>query len=140
MTLVLKNYKPTKIKHEDLLEVKILEGEDIFVNLPIAVVDFLTHLEVPVLFGDYNGIPAIVELSEVQNRTKLFHLKAISDIPGSALEETTKESAQYSLRLPKDTPVNQLVIMNDEVLWAQPVVEEVEVNEDINSLKEYKEA
>lgn len=124
MNFVLKNYKPTKIKHEELVEIKIREDDEVFVGLPIVAVGYLQEFENPVVFGDYNGVPMVREAKEVLGRTKLFHFKEGTEDEETktmGVVETTKEEAKWSFRLPNDTPVEELIIIDNQIFLAEKV-------------------
>lgn len=122
MALVFKNYKPTKQKLEELEIVKVLENEDVFVDLPTAVMEFGVEYENPTIFGDYKGIPRILEAKEILEHTKMYHLTSGVEDPETkqvSVIETTKEKATWSFRLPKDTPIDQLIVIDNQILLAE---------------------
>lgn len=124
MALIFKNYKQTKTKHEDLFEIKILEGEDVFVELPLAVAEFGVEYSEPVIFGDSQGVPRIFEAKDLLKSTKLFHFKE------GAEDVETKQRAviecdfkdpdkKITARLPINTPVEDLIFIDGQILLAE---------------------
>ena len=123
------NYKPTNEKMDEFPYVKLLLDREVFVDLPICVVDFGRHYNKPVLYGNYQGIPTVYEEKEViqlLGRLKTFHLKN----ENGKLTEVEEAEADVHIKLPKDTNVDQLVFDNGQVFWAKPIKKETEVKED----------
>ncbi|MDR4968356.1 MAG: hypothetical protein RG740_01925 [Acholeplasmataceae bacterium] len=117
---ILMNFKEKKERVEEFSHVSLLVDREVFVDLPICAVDFGRHYDKPVLYGNYNGIPTVYEEAEVIKHLetlKVFHLKNDK----GKLTEVSKEDADISIRLPKDTNVDQLVYDNGQVFWAKPV-------------------
>lgn len=114
------NYKAKKEKLEEYPYVELFTDREVFVELPICVIDFGRYYEKPVLYGNYNGIPTVYEEEEVRahlKTLKVFHLKNNK----GKLTEVDAEDADISIRLPKDTDVNQLVYDNGQVFLAKPI-------------------
>lgn len=118
------NYKVTKVKHEELTEIKLLEFEDVYVSLPWGLVDANNIPEHPVIFGDVDGMPRIMDAMYVLEKTRVFHFKE------GAEDERTKQKSvvecepndkdvKFHFRLPKDTPVEDLIFVNGQLLLAQ---------------------
>ena len=64
------------------------------------------------------------EAKEVLGRTTLFHFKeGIEDEETKTMGvvETTKEEARWSFRLPNDTPVKDLIIIDNQIFLAENV-------------------
>lgn len=122
------NYKPTKEKIEEFQVVQILEGADVFADLPLAVAEFGRLYAKPVLFGDYKGLPTIIDKEELEEHLKHLELHHFR-IENEKLIKVDKEQSELSLRLPKGTSTDQLIMDRGQVVWAKP--EEVK-GEDIN--------
>lgn len=122
MAFVFKNYKPTKTQHDELVQIKILEGEDVFIELPVAIAEFGREYEFPVVFGDYKGLPKIMDAMDVLEHTKLFHFKegAEDETKTKPLLEVSKNEATISIRLPKDVNVEHLISLDGQILLAEP--------------------
>jgi len=119
------NYKPTKETIEEFPYVKIMPNSDVFIDLPMAAIEFGVDYKEPVLFGNYKGIPAIYEANIVKAQLKkmrLFHLK----IDGEKLHEVDEKESNLKIRLPLETIVEQLIYRNGQVIWAKPVKESKE--------------
>lgn len=131
---VLKNIKPTQetikpTEYESFPVVKILDGEDVFVELPLAALDFGKTYVRPVLYGNHNGIPTVYEELEVKQhlaRLKLFHFTE----ENGKLTEVEAEKATIHVRLPSDTIAEQLIYKNGRIVWAKPVEQPQEGVED----------
>lgn len=124
MAFVFKNYKQTKNKHEELIEIKVLESEDVFVDLPVAVVEFGVDYEVPIIFGDFKGLPRIMDAKIVLNATKMFHFGEgveNEDNKTASVVEVSEDKAKWHFRLPKDTPIDQLIVVDNQILLAEKV-------------------
>lgn len=116
MAKVIKNFKLEKRYVEEFPCVKILESEDVYADIPICLVDFNREYKKPVAYMTENSnIPTIVEEEELMKLikgTKLFHFKM--DEKGT-LEEVEKEKSDFSYRLPIDTPVEKLAIIEGQI-------------------------
>ena len=128
---VLINFKPTKEKLEEYPIIQILKSDDVFLELPLAAAEFGVEYEEPVLFGNIKGIPLVVEKWQVQeqiNRLEMHHFK----LENEKLIKVPEEESSISLRLPKGTNTDQLIMDNGQVVWAKPQesaeTEEVEEN------------
>lgn len=127
---VLKNFKPTNeaIKptdYESFPVVKIIDSEDVLMDLPIAALEFGKSYLKPVVYGNYKGIPTVYEESEVKQhlaRLKLFHF---AEDQGK-LTEVLPDEAKIHVRLPKDTIVDQLIYQDGQIIWAKPVKQPAE--------------
>lgn len=113
---LIKNYKPTGKFVEEFSIVNIREDEDVFAELPLCLVDFGVFYETAVLYqGPQDPMPIIMEkeeLLEFIDGTRLFHFSVSEE---GKLTEVEKEKANYSHRLPIDTPVEKLVIMQGQL-------------------------
>lgn len=123
---ILVNFKPLNKQTEDYSFVEIFDRGNVLLDLPICVAEFGVHYKTPVLYGTYKGIAMVREEEEVKqllDQLKVFHFK----VDGNRLIEVPEDEAELHTRLPKDTPVDELIYENGEILWAKPV-EEDEVN------------
>lgn len=121
------NYEAKKETLDEFPYVEIMESKHVFVDLPIAVVDFGKTYDKPILYGSYKGIPCIYEESEVKQhlaRLKVFHF---TEDKGK-LTEVEPEKATIKVRLPKDTKVDQLIYKDGQIVWAKPVAEGAEAS------------
>jgi len=113
---VLKNYKKLKEQIEEFPAVKILDAEDVFVELPLCVMDFGLEIEKPYIYaGPDAQVPIVLTKEELLERikgTKVFYLKQLEN---GNIQEVPKEEATLSYRLPEDTPVDKLAIMNGQL-------------------------
>lgn len=117
---VLKNYKPKKEMLEEFPYAKLIDSEDVLVDLPICAAEFGKEYKKPVVYGNYKGIPTIYEEEEVilqLEKLKLFHF---TEDKGK-LTEVEPEKATIKVRLPIDTKVDELVFDNGQIFWAKPV-------------------
>lgn len=117
---ILLNFKPLESTYEGFPYVQLLDNTVVFAELPICIGEFGKRYEKPVLYGNFKGIPTVYEESEVKkilSNLKIFHLK----IKENRLEEVDEAEADLHIRLPKDTPVDQLVYDKGEVIWAKPI-------------------
>lgn len=114
---------------EEFPYITILYDREVFVDLPICVIDFGRVYEKPVLYGNYKGIPTVYEEAEVKTQLanlKVFYLKNKQ----GKLTEVREEEADLKIRLPKDTNVDELVYDNGQVFWAKPINEKGEKEND----------
>ncbi len=105
---VLKNFKILKDgKFEEYLAVEIrMDDTEVFVDLPICMVEFNQEFEQPMLLG-YNGagIANIIERSELVSRldqTKIIYFKNVNDEI-----VLTDEKTDMFTRFPKDEDPNK---------------------------------
>lgn len=116
------NFKPLEQTYEGFPRVQLLDNTVVFAELPICIGEFGKRYEKPVLYGDFKGIPTVYEESEVKkilSNLKIFHLK----IKENRLEEVDEAEADLHIRLPKDTPIDQLLYDKGEIIWAKPLDE-----------------
>lgn len=119
---VIVNFKPTKEKAEELVLIKILDSEDVILELPLAVHPFGANFEFPTIFGNVNGVPLIQDAQEVLEKTRMFHFKEgvfDEEKKYSPISEVDVKEASIHVRLPKDTKVEELISMNGQIVWAQ---------------------
>lgn len=117
---VLVNYKLTKETVEEHPIIQIVNSDDVFIDLPLAVAEFGLIYKKPVLFGDYNGIPTIKEsniVKELLSNTEIHHFK----IKGERLIEVSDKECDMTIRLPKGTNTDQLIYDNGNIVWVKPV-------------------
>jgi len=120
MMKILLNYKPLEDTYEGYPYVQLLDNSVVFVELPICVGEFGKRYKKPVLYGNFKGIPTVYEEAEVKQflaDLKLFHLK----VEENQLKEVDEAEADIHIRLPKDTPVDQLIYDKGEIIWAKPI-------------------
>lgn len=116
MAKILKNYKRTGEFIENFPVIKIKNDEDVFADLPICLVEYDTHYTKPVLITHAEKVPEVIEaavLVKTLEGTKVFYLELDED---NNLKEVEQEDAMISVRLPKDTNVDELVFINGEIL------------------------
>jgi hypothetical protein len=113
---ILKNFKALEERFEEFPLIKLMPGEDVFVELPICRMDFNLTLKEPILFVQDGTIPKAMELAELKKLiagTKRFFFK-VGD--KGELIEVEPSKAKLAMRLPKDTNISDLVYMNGQVL------------------------
>lgn len=116
------NYKPLKEKLEEYPYVKIMPNTEVLLDLPMAVIDFGTDYDKPVLFGSYKGIPMIFDehvVKESLSKMRLFYLR----VDGEKLHEVPEAEADLKMRLPIETKIDELIYKDGQLVWAKPVVE-----------------
>jgi hypothetical protein len=115
---VIKNYKLNKKagKVEEFPAIKIKEDEDVFVELPLCICEYEKEYEEPFLFSSSSTVISVVlektDLLEKIKNTKLFYLKVLED---GKVQETKKEQSDFSYRLPTNTLVEDLAIVNGQL-------------------------
>jgi thermostable 8-oxoguanine DNA glycosylase len=113
---IIKNYKVLKETVEEFPCIKIREDEDVFAELPICLCKYGVEYREPILFvGQQGQIPIVLEKEELIEKikgTRIFFLKLKED---NTVEEVDKEDSHFSYRLPIDTPVDKLMILNGEL-------------------------
>jgi len=101
------NYKYNK--KED--KYTIIDNGRVYVDLPIAVmqdgIDYDEILIVPI-----NDVMTVVDKEEYLSKNKLFHLAIDED--GKHIHEDPQ--GKIEIYLPKDTPIEKLIIMNGQLL------------------------
>jgi hypothetical protein len=113
---ILKNFKALEDKFEEFVFIKLMPGEDVFVELPICRIDFNLTLKNPILFVQEGTIPKAMELAELKKLiagTKRFYLAVGNE---GQLTEAEPAKAKLAMRLPKDTNISDLVYINGQVL------------------------
>lgn len=122
MSKILVNYSPTKENMEGFPVVKISRNEEVYVDNPMAAVELGQEYNRPVLYGDYKGVPTILEAAEVASilsELKKFYLKIKNKVTGT-LEEVDEKDSQIIAWLPKDTKVEGLILKNGRIARIQP--------------------
>lgn len=117
---VIKNYKILKEKRDEYPYIKVLDSEDVFIELPICICEFSKEYLKPVLYGNHNGVPTVHEEGFVLNmiaKLKKFYFK----VDGEKLIESSDKDYDLIARLPHDTIVDQLIYDRGQIVWAKPV-------------------
>lgn len=121
MAKILKNYKRTGESIESFPVIKIKNDDDVFADLPICLVEYDTHYNKPVLITYEGKVPEVIEaavLVKTLEGTRMFYLELDED---NNLKEVEQDNAMISVRLPKDTNVDELVFINGEILKQEVV-------------------
>ena len=116
------NYKLTKNKVEEYVEVELLIDREVLVDIPICLIDFgKVYDKAYIAYGTKDVAVALSqqELDELLKTTKIYKFK----IKDSQLIET-KGAPDIEVRLPKDTKVDELIYENGQLLWAKPLNKE----------------
>lgn len=127
MASVLKNFKMTKNKYKDFPVIKILSGEDVFVDLPICAVPFGEDFDEGVLFTREGNLPKAGSFAEIDNMTRNLKRFVFHNDKGHLTEYTEDEKVADDAViswLPKDTKVEDLVYTNGEIRLIKRVKEE----------------
>ena len=115
---VIKNYKKVKEAIFEFPFIKIKEDEDVFADLPLCLAEFGVEYVKPIIyFGPDAQIPLVMEENELLARikdTKLFHF-AVNQETGQLSETEEKNAVFFSQRLPEDTPVDKLAIIEGQL-------------------------
>lgn len=115
---VLINYKPTKEKIEEFQIVRVVSNSDVFADLPIAVADFGREYDTPVIFGNYKGLPLMIEKEELLKQLENLELHHFR-LEEEKLIKVAKEESEISVRLPKGTNTDQLIMDQGHIVWAK---------------------
>ena len=121
------NFKRKQGGIEEFPYVTLLIDREVFLELPICAIEFGVDYIKPVLYGDHNGVPTVYEhdaVVELLSKLKIFYLKNDQ----GKLTEVSKGEADVTIRLPKDTNVDQLVYDRGQIFLAKPINEEVTEN------------
>ena len=123
MSKVLKNYKLTgNIIDDEFPLIKIKDDEDVYADLPICAAEYNTFYTEPALIIERSKIPVVIEKVELlKSLSKLKKFFFLVDKKTGSLEEVDKDKADLSIRLPKDTPVEDLVYKDGEVLLIEKI-------------------
>lgn len=116
------NYKLTKNKVEEYVEVELLIDREVLVDISICLIDFgKVYDKAYVVYGTKDVAVALSqqELDKLLETTKIFKFK----IKDSQVIET-KGTPDIEVRLPKDTKVDELIYENGQLLWAKPLNKE----------------
>lgn len=113
---VLKNFKKTGKFIDEFPYVKVKNDEDIYAELPICLAEFGVEYQNPLVYvGPDSAAPVLMEEEELLERikgTKLFYLKVDEE---GKIEEVKKEESNLAYRLPIDTPVEKLAIIQGQL-------------------------
>lgn len=114
---VFKNYRPAKKGHiEEFMAINIRYNDtEVFADLPVCVVPYEKELREPMIFQQQAGIGIAIERTELLKiiaTQKVFHLKKG---PKGQVKEVPFKEATHHFRLPKDTDVSELDIVNNQV-------------------------
>lgn len=113
---VIKNFKKLKESVDEFPSIKILDSEDIFVDLPLCIMEFNREYRDPYLyFGPETPIGEVMEKEALLFKTKgtkLFYFKKVEE---NRVKEVTKDEAEFSYRLPEEVPVEELAIINGQI-------------------------
>lgn len=132
--MILRNFR---LKKGDSIQeyprIKLIESEYVFTDMPLCELDQVEEDAEELYIVDvhpYTNIARVTTRDKVNvilSKTKIFHLKPISDNPeeanNSKLIETTKELAIKSIRLPLNTEVDKLCLINGEIMMLDNQVE-----------------
>jgi hypothetical protein len=129
MIHLIKNYKNLNEYIEEFPYIKIKDDEDVYAEVPLCMIEFGRIIEKPVLYMNQTlKIPIALSEDEVREKikgTKLFHLKLNED---KTVEEVKKEDSHFSYRLPIDTPIEKLMVLNGEL----GIVDNIKKGDEIN--------
>lgn len=126
--MILKNFKLKKGKSfEEFPCVKLIESEYVFTNIPICEIEIddedVTDLYVLDIHPQTNLARVVSKdkLESIISKTKIFHFKSLySDgEEASKLQEVDKSEAEVSMRLPINTDINKLFLMNGEAMMLE---------------------
>lgn len=113
---ILVNYKKLDIFQDEFFEVELKKFDAVFAEMPIAIAEYDCVYKRPVLYiGLDVKMPTIFEaeaLLEKIKGTKLYYFKKLES---DGVEEVSKEYAEFAYRLPVDTPVEKLVMIQGQI-------------------------
>ena len=116
------NYKLTKNRVEEYVEVELLIDREVLVDIPICLIDFGKVYDKAYIVYGTKDVPVALsqqELDKVLKTTKIFKFK----IKDSQVIET-KGTPDMEIRLPIGTKVDELIYENGQLLWAKPLDKE----------------
>ena len=124
--MILKNFMIKKGKsYEGYPEIKLIESEFVFVNMSICQINMEDIEDTNGLYvidiHPQTNIARIVareRIDQILKDTKIFYFKSLytEGDQASKLEEVDPKDAEVSMRLPLDTIVDKLFIMNGEIM------------------------
>ena len=121
---ILVNYKKLDVFHDEFFEVELKKLDAVFAEMPIAIAEYDYDYKHPVLYtGPDTKLPLIVEKQELMKKiegTKVYHFKRVEP---NRVVEVPAEEADFGYRLPIDTPVEKLAIIQGQL----GLLEETEV-------------
>lgn len=119
------NYKKLDVFQDEFFEVELKKFDAVFIEMPVAVAEYDYVYKHPVLYVGVDAkLPLIMEADELLQKikgTKLFYFKSVEP---NKVKEVLQEEADFGYRLPIDTPVEKLVIMQGELGLLDEVTEE----------------
>lgn len=127
---IFKNYKRLKdgnIEEFPAISIRYADTE-VFAELPVCIVPYEGELKNPMLFREQNGIGVAIErtkLLEILATQRVFHLKKNSK---GELKEVDANKAEYHYRLPKDTDIKELDIVDGQLLKIEKKLQDETVN------------
>lgn len=113
---VIKNCKILSERYEEYPMIQIRYDDEVFVDLPLCVIEFGQVLKKPVLYANGNSIPQAVELSDLMvtlSKLKKFFVKV--EEQGKVVEVPEGEETLV-LRLPKDTNINDIFYIDGQII------------------------
>lgn len=133
---IIRNYKLLKERHEEFPKIELKQYEVVFAEMPLCIALYDYDYDDPYLYAAEGQIPVAMEKNELIKMiegTKLFFFKVVN---GNRVEEVNKEDAEFSYRLPVDTPVEKLAIINGQFgLLEEEEVQEEEGDQDNQEVK-----
>lgn len=120
------NFKRKKetLEH-DIVSVEVFYDREVFLDLPIAAVEFGAEYEKPVLAGMNGGIYIIGEYSKVKeahDSLRLYHLKR--DPETNRVEEVSESEADIHVKLPKNLDLSEIIIKENGSIERISIVKE----------------
>jgi hypothetical protein len=113
---ILVNYKKLNVFQDEFFEVELKKLDAVFVEMPIAIAEYDYLYQHPVLYvGPDAQIATVMEAGELLKKiegTKIFYLKRVE--PNRVIE-VPQEQADFGYRLPIDTPVEKLAIIQGQL-------------------------
>lgn len=128
---IIRNYKILKEKLEEFPKIELKQYEVVFAELPLCVAQYDYEYDEPYLFMFEGQIPVVMEKEELLKKiegTKLFFFKVVN---GNKVEEVPEKDAEFSYRLPIETPIHKLAIINGQFGLLEEEEEETE-NSEVN--------
>jgi len=115
----LKNFRVLKGGFEEFKRIAILDNPEVYADQNVCIVEIDDIPEDPYIFVSNNGnqIPIVTTLDYLKNYVQeypMFYFKKRDE--GDDAIVVKPEEATHILRLPRDTNVNDLIIMGQHVL------------------------
>ena len=113
---ILINYKKLDVFQDEFFEVELKKFDAVFAEMPIAIAEYDYIYKHPVLYVGVDAkLPIIMEsemlLQKIEG-TKLFYFKRVEP---NRVKEVSPEGADFGYRLPIDTPVEKLAIIQGQL-------------------------